>query len=619
MATTINVGWLNDYNGDKFAPKTLSSQVMNSDGSLFEESIKTYVDETIDGVNTSINNIINGTTKVKEAIHAENADTSNHADSSDMATNAEMANSSTKATQDASGNIITSTYETKTDAQSKLEEAMEYTDSAVSGKANTVHSHHDLYYTESEVDDKLDETKDYIDTKVSELATGNVVNEKIEEHNVSAESHEDIRELITNLNTKLTKFLDIDDTTTDQLSEVLTLIENNKGTLESLTTSKINVSDIIDNLTTNVSNKPLSAAQGVILKGLIDSLQAEVDDNLTAQNNHINNKNNPHGVTLNQLGINVSADELNHMAGITSNVQSQLNNKSNVDHGHIISDITNLQNELDGKQPNITGGATTITTNNLTTNRALISNSSGKVAVSNVTNTELGYLSGTTSSIQTQLDSRLKYTSNGTVGQFAISDGQGGVTWISAEKLYGLHVWNKYDSNPTHTETTVTDQVICSYMGTTTVTYANSIEIVDGIVSLHNPKSISSLSISTTNMLGKYIKYNNVIYGIPSNAEVTKSTSNVGNYQTIKYTASTAIKYTSATATKLGFVMAESEDAYPANGEQDGVWYVYNNTFGGQPSSEIVSFSGTAGQFAVSDGNGGITWLTVKNGNEVAY
>ena len=37
-------------------------------------------------------------------------------------------------------------------------------------------------------------------------------------------------------------------------------------------TSKINVADIIDNLTTNASNKPLSAAQGVALKALIDAI-----------------------------------------------------------------------------------------------------------------------------------------------------------------------------------------------------------------------------------------------------------------------------------------------------------------------------------------------------------
>ena len=35
-------------------------------------------------------------------------------------------------------------------------------------------------------------------------------------------------------------------------------------------------------------------------------------------------------------------------------------------------------------------------------------------------------------------------------------------------------------------------------------------------------------------------------------------------------------------------------------------------------SSGSVQF-GSANQFAVSDGKGGITWLTVANGNEVAY
>lgn len=59
-----------------------------------------------------------------------------------------------------------------------------------------------------------------------------------------------------------------------------------------------------------------------------------------------------------------------------------------------------------GKQDKITGAATTITDDNLTANRALISNSSGKVAVSAVTSTEIGYLDGVTSNVQTQLDSK---------------------------------------------------------------------------------------------------------------------------------------------------------------------------------------------------------------------
>ena len=54
----------------------------------------------------------------------------------------------------------------------------------------------------------------------------------------------------------------------------------------------------------------------------------------------------------------------------------------------------------------ITGGASTIESSNLTASRALVSNSSGKVAVSAVTSTELGYLDGVTSNVQTQLNNK---------------------------------------------------------------------------------------------------------------------------------------------------------------------------------------------------------------------
>lgn len=67
-------------------------------------------------------------------------------------------------------------------------------------------------------------------------------------------------------------------------------------------------------------------------------------------------------------------------------------------------------------QTSITGAATTIVSSNLTANRALISNGSGKVAVSAVTSTELGYLDGVTSAIQTQLSARALTTTSITAG-----------------------------------------------------------------------------------------------------------------------------------------------------------------------------------------------------------
>lgn len=66
-----------------------------------------------------------------------------------------------------------------------------------------------------------------------------------------------------------------------------------------------------------------------------------------------------------------------------------------------------MQKALNGKQATITGAAESIVNKNLTANRALISDASGKVAVSSVTSTELGYLDGVTSNIQTQLNDKL--------------------------------------------------------------------------------------------------------------------------------------------------------------------------------------------------------------------
>jgi hypothetical protein len=68
---------------------------------------------------------------------------------------------------------------------------------------------------------------------------------------------------------------------------------------------------------------------------------------------------------------------------------------------------TATQTALDGKQATITGAATTIDTEDLTASRALVSDGSGKVAVSDVTSTELGYLDGVTSAVQTQVDAKI--------------------------------------------------------------------------------------------------------------------------------------------------------------------------------------------------------------------
>lgn len=116
----------------------------------------------------------------------------------------------------------------------------------------------------------LNDAKSYTDQKISEIPTPDVSGQ-INTHNTDTSAHSDIRELVSGLTTRLNALADSDDTTLDQLSEIVAYIKNNKSLIDGITTSKVNVADIIDNLTTNVTNKPLSAAQGVALKALIDA------------------------------------------------------------------------------------------------------------------------------------------------------------------------------------------------------------------------------------------------------------------------------------------------------------------------------------------------------------
>jgi len=110
---------------------------------------------------------------------------------------------------------------------------------------------------------------------------------------------------------------------------------------------------------------------------------------------------------------------------------------------------TTDKNTWNAKQNAITGAATTITNDNLTSNRAIISNGSGKVAVSNTTSTELGYVHGVTSSIQTQLNS--KATDSNTVHKTGAETIAGYKTFTDPTTTVYLTV-NPLNDSPTSKE-----------------------------------------------------------------------------------------------------------------------------------------------------------------------
>ncbi|MCM1234076.1 MAG: hypothetical protein NC489_28565 [Ruminococcus flavefaciens] len=97
---------------------------------------------------------------------------------------------------------------------------------------------------------------------------------------------ENFSTLISELTERLNALADSDDTTLDQLSEIVAYIKNNKNIIDEITTSKINTTDIVDNLLSTTINKPLSSNQGRILKEMIDNLSFESIGASAANHSH---------------------------------------------------------------------------------------------------------------------------------------------------------------------------------------------------------------------------------------------------------------------------------------------------------------------------------------------
>ena len=162
-----------------------------------------------------------------------------------------------------------------------------------------------------------------------------------------------------------------------------------------------------------------STVSGTNVDDALDTLSSSKQDTITGAATTITSSNLTGSRALVSDGggkVAVSAvttTELGRLVGVTSDIQTQLN----------------------AKQSTITGGATTIVSSDLTANRAVISNASGKVAVSTTTDTELGYLSGVTSAIQTQLNAKASSGSGtsfitGTVGNANTSVGAGATNYL---------------------------------------------------------------------------------------------------------------------------------------------------------------------------------------------
>ena len=239
--------------------------------------------------------------------------------------------------------------------------------------------------------------------------------------------------------------LDTKGTTTEDAAIEARRVANIAGAVSTITTgnltaSKALVSDGSGKVSASaVTSTELGYVDGVTsaIQTQIDSKQATItgaattidDADLTASRALVSDGSGKVAVSA------VTSTELGYVDGVTSALQTQLNDINTRATANAASSGAADAVEV-RRVANIAGAVSTITTGNLTASRAVVSDGSGKVAISAVTSTELGYLDGVSSAIQTQIDSKQATITGAattiddadlTVSRALVSDGSGKV------------------------------------------------------------------------------------------------------------------------------------------------------------------------------------------------
>ena len=206
------------------------------------------------------------------------------------------------------------------------------------------------------------------------------------------------------------------------------------------------VSDAAGMLSASVA----TASEIAFLSGVTSPVQAQLDGKQPlvtgAAATVTEYKLFPHAVLVSDANGDIAhspttATELSYVHGVTSAIQTQLDGKQPLATGAavpfltsaapasaaIVSDASGMlsasvataseiaflsgvtssvQTQLDGKQPLVTGAAATVTATKLFPNAVLVSDATGNIAQSTTTATELSYVRGVTSAVQTQLNGK---------------------------------------------------------------------------------------------------------------------------------------------------------------------------------------------------------------------
>ena len=210
-------------------------------------------------------------------------------------------------------------------------------------------------------------------------------------------------------------------------SAVQTQIDTKIATTTSASNDFVTYTRLNANLNTTTAN--VTAVETRRTQNIAGAVSTVTTSDLTASRAMVTNGSGKIAIS------DVTATELGYLDGVSSAIQTQLGTKiattdsaSNdyVTYTRVNANVNvvsaNTVAVETRRTQNIAGAISTVTTSDLTADRAVISNGSGKLAISAVTSTELGYLDGVSSALQTQLDAKAALAGATFSGQVNMSD-----------------------------------------------------------------------------------------------------------------------------------------------------------------------------------------------------
>jgi hypothetical protein len=172
-------------------------------------------------------------------------------------------------------------------------------------------------------------TKSYIDSNLSVVYQSCQATDNNLAHTIS-----DLSSALTVVQNWKSAMTNADsDSVINTLTELLDLAKNvpEGADLAALLAQKINTSDIVNNLTSVLTNVPLSAYQGNVLKGLIDTLNTTLSTTY-ATKTELANASTPPSLAINKTGANgvVSLQIFSYPVALKVTAVTIMSNSTNI-------------------------------------------------------------------------------------------------------------------------------------------------------------------------------------------------------------------------------------------------------------------------------------------------